>query len=326
MATQPLNILIDWAETGVASSLTYKVYSIDGTERVTGTGDATEFGTSGVYGVQADWDAAWGLPMPSVWTDGVDTALGDERGSVNVVQVNNDAAAAANLKAQTDAVLMINQAAGGSTTTRVVSAEAYDSSKHYAGALLNWKGVPRLISAYSDSGSGASYLDLSSALPGVPQAGDTIVIQTNTVSTAVTSAADIAAALAGSGLTVSVGIVNGMIVEAIKGDDYSVDANRQWNFAKIAGEPWPDDLTGHTITLAATLSPDAGSAGDAAFTLTGAIDVATGDSQQVHVTPTSIQTSTWATGIGSKGYRFKLVATKDGFPKTLREGVITVRT
>lgn len=144
-----------------------------------------------------------------------------------------------------------------------------------------------------------------------------------------TSSSDIAAAVAqrlGSVANVTViGIVNGDTIDMVKGDQYTLADGREWRFTKIAGEPWPADLTDHTITLTATKCAGNFNSGDATGTINGTISTATGDSQSVYFEPTESFTDSLAVGTGTKGYHFDVVAIKDGVKKTLRLGLMTVR-
>lgn len=142
------------------------------------------------------------------------------------------------------------------------------------------------------------------------------------------SASDIANALAGAHIEPIVGAAGGRVIDIFKGDDYTTDSQRTWRIVKVGndpGEPWPNDLTGHTITLTATKASSNTNDGNDTVTITGAIVTATGDGQEVSFNPASTTTALFARGWGALGYSFKVTATITGLVKTLASGKMNVR-
>jgi hypothetical protein len=220
----------------------------------------------------------------------------------------------------------------GTTTTLDTGAVATGS--YYVGDLLvitagTGAGQDVVITGYT-SGRTATHAAWTTNPDGtstyeVRPGKSSATVTSGSAPTAQQNADAVVQALARTVAVTVVGIVNGQVIECVRADDYSVDASRVWSFEKIAGEPWPDDLTGHTITFTATKAAGNANAGDATVTFAGAVVTATGADQAVTLSPTAAQLSNLAVGVGAKGYDWDLVAISGGKKKTLRRGVMTVR-
>jgi hypothetical protein len=139
----------------------------------------------------------------------------------------------------------------------------------------------------------------------------------------------VATSLAGASNLMVVGIVSGMVMEVVRGDTYAQAEGREWRFTKRAGEPWPADLTGWTVTFTANLSPanraTGSQEGHASVTLDGEVDVDAGEKEGVYFEPDAGITGVLAIGVGDRGYRWDVQASKGASRATLRLGVMTVR-
>jgi hypothetical protein len=253
---------------------------------------------------------------------------------VNVVTVKGRDAIEAN------PVIFDGVTAGGSTETTIILADAYDPAKGpaFIGNVLIADAVgtlPARITGYSNPGSGASAVTVEAgSFDSGLEAGVSVRIVVAGQGTWATpddvpTTSTIANALAGATNINAVGIVSGQVMEIVRGNRYTLADNRAWRFKKQAGEPWPADLTGHTIRFTANRSKDntatGSQTGSASLTLDGTILTAAGEEQEVYFEPGTDRTGLFAIGVGAKGYYWDVVAIQGIDHKTLRLGVMTVR-
>jgi hypothetical protein len=123
---------------------------------------------------------------------------------------------------------------------------------------------------------------------------------------------------------------DGRHLTLVAGDDYLAADGRAIDFVKQAGDAWPADLTGATVSMTLKRVADNATGGDdtpitidQTSTPPTSILVATGDAQAVRVPIPSAVTG--ALGTGAHAYEFAVEATlADGSRARLAQGTATV--
>lgn len=269
-----------------------------------------------------------------VWDDAVDLSL-DDSGRVNVGKVNDSATAAAVFGALGELGFVGNSAQP--PTGKDFAFNAIDGLlTPSAGWLIFYFGEPRRIETYDNVIlSGTTDRPFTTAMEGgnpviVMPAYSTRVPATagTTLSTseeAALSRIDSNAALISAGGFYVTSRVSNSNLIIWQGETWNHAEGTHETITKGAGETWPTDLTGYTITSTITktgANNNTGSLSTLAMTCT--VTQATGPSQSFYI-ETGTTTANLAIGEGTRGYDWHVKAVKGTNEATLRAGTGSVR-
>lgn len=131
----------------------------------------------------------------------------------------------------------------------------------------------------------------------------------------------------GAGNTFTLNPVQNGTLNIIQGDGYLNADGRAIAFTKEAGQNWPTNITGATVTLAFTRNADKATVtagGDATLSVTGTVVTPTGSSQSVRFDLAVADTDTLDIGTGAYDFRIRVSGGSVGAVSTIATGLVNV--